>query len=54
MEILEKGIKTDSGDPVYSYEYIDAFRMADRKKANPLKIIPQKGHKRDLSEAMPT
>ena len=43
MEILEKGIKTDSGDPVYSYEYIDAFRMADRKKANPLKIIPQKG-----------
>ena len=43
MEVLEKDIKTASGDPVYSYEYIDAFRMADRKKANPLKIIPQKG-----------
>lgn len=43
MEILEKGIKTDSGDPVYSYEYIEALRVSDRKKANPLKIIAQRG-----------
>lgn len=43
MEILEKDIKTDSGDHVYSYEYIEALRVSDRKKANPLKIIAQKG-----------
>lgn len=43
MEILEKDIKTDSGDHVYSYEYIEALRMSDRKKANPLKIIAQRG-----------
>lgn len=43
MEILEKDIKTDSGDHVYSYEYIEALRVSDRKKANPLKIIAQRG-----------
>ena len=43
MEILEKDIKTDSGDHVYSYEYIEALRMSDKKNANHLKIIPQKG-----------
>lgn len=43
MEILEKDIKTDSGDHVYSYEYIEALRASDRKKANPLKIIAQRG-----------
>ncbi len=43
MEVLEKDIKTDFGDPVYSYEYIEALRVSDRKKANPLKIIAQRG-----------
>lgn len=43
MEILEKDIKTDSGDHVYSYEYIESLRVSDRKKANPLKIIAQRG-----------
>ena len=43
MEILEKDIKTDSGDHLYSYEYIEALRVSDRKKANPLKIIAQRG-----------
>lgn len=43
MEVLEKDIKTDFGDPVYSYEYIEALRASDRKKANPLKIIAQRG-----------
>ncbi len=43
MEVLEKDIKTDFGDPIYSYEYIEALRVSDRKKANPLKIIAQRG-----------
>lgn len=43
MEVLEKDIKTASGDPVYSYEYIEALRVSDKKRANHLKIIPQKG-----------
>lgn len=43
MEVLEKDIKTDFGDPVYSYEYIEALRVSDKKRANHLKIIPQKG-----------
>ena len=43
MEVLEKDIKTDFGDPVYSYESIEALRVSDRKKANPLKIIAQRG-----------
>lgn len=42
-EEFEIGIKTANGSPVYSYEYIEKLRMADRKKANPLKIIAQKG-----------
>ena len=36
-------LKTANGDKVYSYEYIQSLRDADRKKANPLKIIAQKG-----------
>lgn len=43
MEVLEKNIKTDSGDSVYSYEYIESLRTIDRKKSNPLKIIAQRG-----------
>lgn len=43
MEVLEKDIKTASGDPVYSYEYIEVLRVSDKKRANHLKIIPQKG-----------
>lgn len=43
MEVLEKDIKTDSGDSVYSYEYIESLRAIDRKKSNPLKIIAQRG-----------
>ena len=43
MREYEVGIKTANGEPVYSYDYIETLRAADRKKANPLKIIPQKG-----------
>ena len=37
------GLRTANGDPVYSYEYIERLREADKQKSNPLKIIPQKG-----------
>lgn len=43
MREYEVGIKTANGEPVYSYEYIETLRAADRKKSNPLKVIPQKG-----------
>lgn len=43
MREYEVGIKTANGEPVYSYEYIETLRAADRKKNNPLKIFPQKG-----------
>ena len=43
MREYEVGIKTASGEPVYSYDYIETLRAADRKKANPLKVFPQKG-----------
>ena len=43
MKDLEDGFKTTDGEPVYSYEYIEQLRAADKQKANPLKVIPQKG-----------
>ena len=43
--IVEKfsGFKTAAGEKVFSNEYIQSLRDADRKKANPLNIIAQSG-----------
>ena len=42
MEIYSD-IHTKAGDTVYTQEYVDALRAADRKQPDPLKIMPQRG-----------
>lgn len=42
MKVYE-GFKTVSGQPIYTQEYIQSLRDADRVKSNPLKIIAQRG-----------
>lgn len=42
MEIYEN-IRTKSGEPVFTYEYIENLRRLDREKPDPLKVMPQRG-----------
>ena len=37
------GLRLDSGSPVYTQEYIQSLRNADRKNPNRLKIVAQRG-----------
>ena len=36
------GLRTANGDPVYSYEYIERLREADKQKSNPLNFVKRK------------
>ena len=37
------GLKTDNGDQIYTQEYIQSLRDADKKHPDKLKIIAQRG-----------
>ena len=37
------GLKLDNGDPIYTQEYIQSLRDADKKHPDKLKIIAQRG-----------
>lgn len=41
-------IKTIKGSPVFSYEYIQGLRDADKKTSNPYKIIAQSGGQENM------
>lgn len=47
MEIYES-IKTVNGERIFTQEYIQSLRDADRIKANPLKIIAQRGGQENM------
>lgn len=42
------GLLLDNGDPVYTQEYIQSLRNADKKKPDNLKIIAQRGGQEDM------
>ena len=42
------GLKLDNGEPVYTQEYIQSLRDADKKHPDKLKIIAQRGGQEDM------
>lgn len=42
------GLKLDNGEPIYTHEYIQSLRDADKKHPDKLKIIAQRGGQEDM------